>query len=566
MIDKGMNYLIYEDKSNISFKMFNELVSAGSPGLCITTVYPQKLKKMYGMGEAQVFWLSDSTGDKETLSPTRLDFEIARVINKFVKGEEEPVFLLDGMAYLSLENDYDKVRKFIKRINDMASMNDATIMVVINRDSFSKETLAMLERDFDQVGTAEELSGAAAPPAAPAPVAPAPTAVPQATPTPHIPSPAIPTASDLRIAAPTESPADIPIEEEIELEIEDIYLIHRGTGTLIQRRTWREQDLIDPDLIGGMFQAILDFISNSFASDQDSDFSRLEVKGYIILIADGKHISEAIVFSGKAEEYLHKIMGDIKRVLRDNIKDIETEFSRALDSYDGDVSTLRGTRKSLDSLALNINKALEPHTGKGKIKLSDAERRMAQEKYNKAIQAGRSRNYEEALVAYDEALTIDPKHFQSLFNKAVVLQMLGRVGDALTCYDKALEINPNDSEIWGNRGIALRSLGRTEEAIESYHKGLGINPADSALWSNMGIALRSVGRVKEAIESYDKAIEINPHDAGVWSNKGVVLGSMGLLKEAIDCYDRSLAIDPSRKLAQRNREIAIKELEKRNQK
>ena len=72
--------------------------------------------------------------------------------------------------------------------------------------------------------------------------------------------------------------------------------------------------------------------------------------------------------------------------------------------------------------------------------------------------------------------------------------------------------------------------------------------------------------MKEAIESYDKALEINPHDASVWSNKGVVLGSMGLLKEAIECYDRALSIDPSRKLAQRNRDIAIKELEKRNQK
>ena len=565
MISKGMNYLIYEDKSDITFKMFNELVDSGSPGLCITTLYPQKLKKMYGMGDAQIFWLSDSAGDKETLSPTRLDFEIARVINKFIKGENEPVFLLDGMAYLSLENDYDKVRKFVKRINDMASMNDATIMVVINPNSFNKETLAMLERDFDNVGTAEELSGIAAPKPEAQPEAPAPTSVPQAAPTPNIPAPAIPTASDLRIAAPTELQIDMPMEEELELEIEDIYLIHRGTGTLIQRRTWREQDLIDPDLIGGMFQAILDFISNSFAGDQDSDFSRLELKGYIILIADGQYISEAIVFSGKAEKYLHKIIEDIKRVLKDNISDIEKEFARVLDSYDGDVSKLRGTRKSLDTLALNINKALEPHTGKGKIKLSDAEKRMAQEKYNKALQAGRSKNYEDALKAYDEALGIDPNHLQSLFNKAVVLQMLGRVGDALSCYEKALKINPNDSEIWGNRGIALRSLGRTEEAIESYHKGLGINPSDSALWSNMGIALRSVGRVKDAIESYDKAISINPNDAGVWSNKGVVLGSMGLLKEAIECYDKALAIDPSRQLAQRNREIAIKELEKRNQ-
>ncbi|KYK30831.1 MAG: hypothetical protein AYK23_04340 [Candidatus Proteinoplasmatales archaeon SG8-5] len=559
MIDKGFNYLIYEDKSDVTFKIFENLLSSGSPGLCITTMYPQKLKKMYDFGEANVYWLSDSTGDKDTLSPTRLDFEITRVISKFIKEQDSPVFLLDGIAYLTLENEYEKVRKFIKRINDMASMNDATIIIVVNPASFSKETITMLARDFDKSGTADEFFGGATPSGTPPePLAPAPTSV--------APSPYVPRAEELRISAPP--PPEVvpePEEEELELEIEDIYLIHRSTGTLIQRRTWRDQDLIDPDLIGGMFQAILDFINNSFASGEVSDFSRMDVKGFIILIADGDHISLAMVFSGKAEEYIHNVMAEMKEIMKDSIKEMEKQYSKVLGEYDGDVGKLRGTRKQLDSFAMKINKVLEPHTGRKKRRLSDAEKHMVSEKFNNAVGAGRQKKYDVALKYYDEALEIDPNHLQSLFNKAVVLQMLGRVGEALKCYDKAIEVNPNDPEIWSNRGIALRSLGRVEEAIESYNKGIEFAPGDASLWSNKGIALRSMGRVKEAIECYDRAIDINPGDAGIWSNKGVVLGSMGLLKEAIECYDRALSIDPGRRLASKNREIALKELEKRKE-
>jgi tetratricopeptide (TPR) repeat protein len=530
-------------------------------------MYPKKLKKLYGLSDdSRVYWLSDSSSEPDTLVPTRLDFEITRIINKFVKDNDESILLLDGFAYLTLENEYDKVRKFIKRTNDLASMNGGTIVVVVNPNSFNKETITTLSRDFDKVGVIEEFTGdasASAPAPEPMPISHQPTAPAAVT---------TPTAKpqDLRIDAPPEIAVPTPPEEVAdelpELEIEDIYLIHRSTGTLIQRRTWRDQDLIDPDLIGGMFQAILDFINNSFATGEQSEFSRIDVKGYIILIADGGDVSLAMVFSGKVEEYLHKAMNDIKKALKSNISNIEKQYLKILSNYDGDVSKLRGTRKHLDALSMDINKALEAHLAGKPIKrrLSQTEKQQVSEKFNMAISSGRQKKYEEAIGFYNAALEIAPAHIESLFNKGVILQMLGRVDEALDCYNQVIELNPNDPEIWGNRGIALRTLGRVEDAIDSYDQGLRINPADASLWSNKGIALRSTGRIKEAIECYDKALEVNPRDAGVWSNKGVVLGSMGLLKEAIECYDKALALDPGRRLASKNREIALKELERRN--
>jgi tetratricopeptide (TPR) repeat protein len=567
MIEKGFNYLIYEEKTDITFKLFAELVAGGSPGLCITTLYPAKLKKMYKMGEGtKILWLSDSKDEPGALSPTRLDFEITRELTRFIKDQKDAVILLDGFGYLTLENEFDKVRKFIKRTNDLSSMNSATFIVVVNPNAFSKETVTTLSRDFDKVEEVSTLTGGApqaAPTPAAQPVAPQPAAPmpqPASVPAPHVPS-VQPAPTRIEYKGPPAAAAQSPEE----VEIEDIYLIHRSTGTLIQRRTWRENDLIDPDLIGGMFQAILDFINNSFAAGEKSEFSRIEVKGYIILIGDGEFVSLAMVFSGKVGNVVNKAMDTIKEVMRKHIQNMEKNYSSVLGNYDGDVERLRGTRKILDSLAMDINKALEPQFAEMGIgrRISPMEQQKINEIFGAASQFARQGKYSDALTKYDEALAIDPNSLQSLFNKAVILQMSGRVGEAIECYDRLIKLNPKDPEIWSNKGIALRGIGKTQEAIDCYRSGLELNPRDATLWSNLGIALRNVNRIKEALEAYDTALSINPNDASVWSNKGVVLGSMGLLKEAIECYDRALSINPGRELARKNREIAVKELQKR---
>ncbi len=373
-----------------------------------------------------------------------------------------------------------------------------------------------------------------------------------------------------------------------EMEIEDIYLIHRSTGTLIQRRTWRENDLIDPDLVGSMFRAILDFINQSFASGEVANFSRIDVKGYIILIYDSKYLSLAMVFSGNAELPLYRAMDDIKAIITENIGEVEEKYEAALKDYDGDVDSLRGTRKYMDYLATGVNRALEkgmkadkranaaeaasrkaaptppsrysapPRSAPVQVEQNVPEE--AAEAFNQGVQLGRLRRYDEAIEFYDKAISIKPDYAKAIFNKAVALQMLNRLEEAVQAYDQALAINPNDAEAWSNKGIALRSMGRTEEAIECYDQALAINPGDAGLWSNRGIALRSIGRVEEAIESYDQALAINPNDAGIWSNKGVALGSIGMLEEALDCYERALAIDPNRRVARRNRDILLRKL------
>ena len=62
------------------------------------------------------------------------------------------------------------------------------------------------------------------------------------------------------------------------------------------------------------------------------------------------------------------------------------------------------------------------------------------------------------------------------------LQELGKLEEAIEAYNKALTIKPEYAEAYNNMGFALQDQGKLEEALKAYKKSLGIKPeyADAA--------------------------------------------------------------------------------------
>src|SRR5450830_1227784 len=152
--------------------------------------------------------------------------------------------------------------------------------------------------------------------------------------------------------------------------------------------------------------------------------------------------------------------------------------------------------------------------------------------------------YEEAILCYDQALELDPRHVNAWSNKGNSLQNLGRYEEAIHCYDKALELDPRDAGAWTNKGSSLHSLGRNEEALRCYNQTLEFDPRNVNAWTNKGNSLHSLGRNEEAIRCYDKALELDPCYVNAWNNKGGSLDSLGRYEEAIRCCDKALELDP----------------------
>jgi tetratricopeptide (TPR) repeat protein len=98
--------------------------------------------------------------------------------------------------------------------------------------------------------------------------------------------------------------------------------------------------------------------------------------------------------------------------------------------------------------------------------------------------------------------------------------------EALDAYNQALSLDPNYGEAWNNKGNVLYDLGRYEEALEAINKSLSINPDYAFAWNNKGLILQKIGRSQEALDAYDKALSINPDFTKAQSNREKLLNGL----------------------------------------
>ncbi len=68
---------------------------------------------------------------------------------------------------------------------------------------------------------------------------------------------------------------------------------------------------------------------------------------------------------------------------------------------------------------------------------------------------------DDAIVAYDKAIELDPTHTSAWNNKGIALFRLKKYEDAISCYDKTIELNPNHANAWYNKAKALRGMGQS---------------------------------------------------------------------------------------------------------
>lgn len=90
------------------------------------------------------------------------------------------------------------------------------------------------------------------------------------------------------------------------------------------------------------------------------------------------------------------------------------------------------------------------------------------------------------------------------------LQGAGRPADALIAYDNAIKLNPQCTEALINSGVLLRESYRHAEALERFQRVLAYQPDHEGALANSGIILTEFKRSKEAVATFQKLLALKP--------------------------------------------------------
>jgi outer membrane protein OmpA-like peptidoglycan-associated protein len=136
--------------------------------------------------------------------------------------------------------------------------------------------------------------------------------------------------------------AEVVLLRTLLYRVEQVFLIHRHTGLLLQHVMASSIVVQDPELVSSMLQAITDFMQDSFAVQTGDTLETLRFGDLTIWIEQGPQAVLAGVLRGQAPV-------ELRLVFRRAIERIHQELGLSLTAFQGDSAPFAAARPHLES-------------------------------------------------------------------------------------------------------------------------------------------------------------------------------------------------------------------------
>ena len=136
--------------------------------------------------------------------------------------------------------------------------------------------------------------------------------------------------------------AEVVMLHTLLYRVEQVFLIHKETGLMLQHVVAGESGVQDADMVSGMLTAIQDFVQDSFGTEDGGVLDTLQVGELAVWIERGPRAVLAAVIRGNAPQ-------ELRSTFQSTLEQIHQEFANELDGFEGDAAPLEPSRKYLEA-------------------------------------------------------------------------------------------------------------------------------------------------------------------------------------------------------------------------
>lgn len=147
------------------------------------------------------------------------------------------------------------------------------------------------------------------------------------------------------------------------------------------------------------------------------------------------------------------------------------------------------------------------------------DRARAREQLEKGKEFYRNDQDEEAVLAFQEAVRLDPDLAEAHFRLGLGYESLDKRDEAEAQYKKAVaaykkyfQSNENDPEAHYDLGQTYAGLGQYSDAIREYREATRLKEDDPDIYYDLGVAYTKLAQYDAAASAFSKSLEIDPEN------------------------------------------------------
>jgi len=150
--------------------------------------------------------------------------------------------------------------------------------------------------------------------------------------------------------------------------------------------------------------------------------------------------------------------------------------------------------------------------------------------------------YEPALVAFENAVSLELDNFRAWLGKGMALNKLGKHEESLKVSEKLIELNPREAVAWNNKSASLINLERFEEALTASEEAIKRIPHYAGAWNNKGTALMGLKRYDETLKALMEALNLDSRLDDAWYNLACIFSINEDRENMLTCLEKAIEL------------------------